>query len=384
MSTIKIGVLYTMDNEQAISFNPGDDIVRDGQKYLFNKAFGGDRIEWLTFNRNFPGRWYDNASSFLRSVKPKMLWPYWFYSSADAHNMLKECDYLINASGPLLYGRRTGYSAMEPWFLVLKRVLSGSDSPRFINLAFGSNFAQQELNVVQEKLATKFCREIAGCSEVLTCRDATAYEYVEKAGDKSRLLPCPSLLACKHHRVQPVKKPFILLNFHPAGSRSNSGQTHDSRWISEFEGLVSLLNRRKLELKFVFHEKLELELAKKFFPVDEYEYVIPETVPEFLYLYGSALATVTCRIHGAYAAASCGVPSFVVGHDTRLGMIDLLGLPYADSGDVTAEQMLQCVERFMNEQKSFECRLLDTCAQAEREYLDILSELKSPAKQHDL
>ncbi len=383
MNSIKIGIIYTMDNEQAISFNPGDDIVRDGQKYLFEKTFGGDRIEWHTFNRSFPARWYDNTGNFLRSIKPKLLWPYWLRCPANSHNMLSKCDYLINASGPMVYGRKTGYSALEPWFLVLKRVLSDPDSPRFINLAFGSNFTQQELNVVQKKLATRFCREIVGYSEILTCRDSTAHQYIEEAGGISRLLPCPSLLACKYHRVQPVKKPVILLNFHPAGSRTNSENTYNPRWMEEFKKLVSLLENKNLKLRFVFHEKLELDLAKKFFPIEKYEHVVPRTIPEFMEIYGSALATITCRIHGAYAAASFGVPSFTVGHDTRLGMLDLLGLPYADSEEVTAEQMLRCVERFMTDQKSCERRLLDTCAHVEKEYIDILSTLKSPVKQHD-
>lgn len=35
-SAPRVGILYTMDHIPAISYNPGDDMVRDGQRYLLS------------------------------------------------------------------------------------------------------------------------------------------------------------------------------------------------------------------------------------------------------------------------------------------------------------------------------------------------------------
>lgn len=377
--TIRIGILYTQDSERAVSTNPGDDIVRDGQRYLLETFFAGETVEWVTFNRNYPGKWFRSLPRSIQTVKSKKIWPFWFVCPVRHTNELFSCDYIINASGPLFYGTRKSYSLVEPWFLVLSRMLKKKGAPSFLNLAFGSHFFRGDQETALKKyMARAYCRRMSGCSRVLTSRDGIAHRYIEEVGGKSTLLPCPSLLSRKYYGVNTEPGSYILINFHPAGSRAKYGEPeYNPAWMAEFKKVISMLERGGHEMKFIFHEQLELDLAEKYFPIRNYKYVIPESIPEYLSIYGAAGAAFTCRIHGAYAAASFGVPSFCVGHDSRLKMIDLLGLPSADCDDIKAETIYCTLMDMLKSREKWRQKLLEVCDGAEQQYLSLLKKYLS-------
>lgn len=376
---VRIAILYTLDEERDISHNPGDDIVKDGQKYLFRKLFGADEVQFEIFAAQKPAKWFEGMVG-LAKVHPKKIWPVWSFVSTKRCR-INQCDYVINAAGPRLFSGKRFHSALEPWALVLSRILM-QGPVRLINLGFGTNFSGdwEKRSEIVRALDRLFCRRFAGNALINICRDPIAAEILQKQSIHAEVSPCPSLLARRYHDLKsaPEKQDYIALNFHPAGTRSRQkGVVCDDKWILELERVVRHLEEREMPIKFIMHEKMELDLARKYFPFSvEGRYILPKSIPEYLNAYGRASVALTSRVHGAYGAASMGTPSVVIGSDSRITMIDLLDLPAVSClEENAAETMIDSFDRLYDERETQSRRLLELCDQVERGYCDRLKKV---------
>jgi len=372
----RVGILYTLEDFRQISYNPGDDIVRDGQRYLLGQVLSDKPIEWEVFYRWLPGTWASRTPTFFNQIHAKMIWPYWYVMPIRRENRMNTCDLLINASGPLLYAGRRYHSLFEPWAIVLTRFLRHSRRPKLVNLAFGTNFALDSAFLDSRLMRAsidRFCRKLFSHALVNTCRDSLAHRFLEELGIRSFLLPCPSLLARRYYELSAPDKGYVAINFRPAGTNMRSKNIEfDPIWVGQFVKFIDSLRNGNIRFKFVFHERQEVDLAKKYLPMPLGDYILPKSIPEFLLAYGSAIAAFSCRIHGIYAAASFGVPGVAVGDDTRLGMVNLLGLPTIRSCDANHEEMFGKMMDVINNRQSHKKRLLALCERTNNDYLALL------------
>ncbi len=375
---MKVGIIYTLNEERAISYNPGDDIVKDGQKYLFEEEYSGE-IEWDVLWRYHPGYWSDYIPEQISKLHPKYLWGAWPALPKKMFNRLRECDCVINASGPLLYSGKWYHSKFEPWFLVLKRAVKDSET-KFVNLGFGTHFHSAEnykRNNIWAKLNNSFIKEISTISEVVASRENIADELMRKNNESSEgVIPCPSIMAKKYWSVEPDQKDYIAVNFHPKGTRVRKiDKSKDKGFVNIYERFIENIEDRGFDVKYVFHEELEYELAKKVLDLDGKDVIVPSSIPEFLRAYGEARAAITSRMHGAYAAASFGVPSISLGSDSRLGMIDLMDLPKVKLDSVTLEEMTKKFDKVIQNEKKWSKSLTRICEKSEDKYKQVLSGL---------
>jgi len=329
-SKLRIGILATRTDIPPISCNPGDDIVRDGQRWLIGQALNSvDEIEWVPFCRYSPLQWLDGESP-LRGVHPKWMWPLWS-KYPQISKKFTSCDYLINASGPLLYAGRWFHSNYEPWHLVLNRWLRSPKSPKFLNLAFGTAFDERDLRVMQstgwvQRATDSFTRSVADVAYVSTAREELAQSQLKKYLPNVNAVPCPSLFGANFHGVRSQKRDGVLLNFHPMGTRAReAGSKGSANWVRVFRALLKRLKAKGKRCHFIFHEENELALARKHLDLSDAHYVVPGSVKEYIQCYANAEVAVSCRVHGVYAAASCGIPAVGIGSDTRARMIDMIG-----------------------------------------------------------
>ncbi|MDF7799794.1 polysaccharide pyruvyl transferase family protein [Pontiellaceae bacterium B1224] len=374
---MKIGILYTLSEFRPVSYNPGDDIVRDGQRYLFEKASNED-IEWVIFNYNQPAEWFEQYQWLRKLKKPKWVLPIWSFIPLRSCRLLA-CDYLINAAGPRLAMGKRLHCFFWPAEQILARIFKKYKKPQYMSFAFGSifKFARRPDSFWMKKLNIWFCGRHVGRAAVVTCREQVAAGWVEQSGIPTEVLVCPSILARRYHRLEIPELPsYVLLNFHTASNREYLDQAeHDPRWMEVLKNLVAYFEGNSIPIKFVFHEEMELELARKYYPVEfESRYILPKDIPEYLEAYGHASVAITGRIHGAYAAASFGVPSICIAGDTRLNMIKLLELPTFFCKTCTAEEIIRKYEAVLSKRERHKQRLLQLAEQAESRYLELLKE----------
>lgn len=375
-----IGVLSCQDGFPPVGRNPGDDMVRDGQRRLFGQFPGLASASWRTVDRYHPGTWIPSFPPALAAMHPKRFWPLWAFWPVRG-NRLAACDLLVNASGPLMFAGRTFHSLVEPWALLLPRVLRAPGAPSFLNLAFGTNFSRlacdergRAVPPGQKLLARRLC----GAAALTTCRDGLASRIMASCRLPHETLPCPSLFAAAFHAVRGHPQGFVALNFHPKGNRSrHEREVPDFPWIEAFRGLVARLRAGGHRLRFVFHEAAEEGMARQWLDVRAGEGFLPKTNAEFLRAYAAADAAVTCRVHGVYAAASCGVPAIGIGSDSRLLMVDLLGLPRFHCSRVTADELHAALRSLLEEAAPHRRRLLALVSDTEQRYLELLQPLLS-------
>ncbi|MFO7871837.1 MAG: polysaccharide pyruvyl transferase family protein [Kiritimatiellia bacterium] len=377
MKKLTIGILYIEEQIRPVSVNPGDDIVRDGQRYLLETILGHQNIEWRIFKIARPGQWFRHLPEWMSNIHPKCIWPLWLFRPLNTCSIL-ECDYLLNASGPRLGMGVFYHSLFEPWHLVLRRLLKHTQAPRFINLGFGTNFAKLPSgnNGFYNSLHRQFCREHCGPAIVNTCREELALRLLEECGIPAQFVLCPSVLACHYYGLKPRSgsNGYIALNLHTAGSRRRAEkQKCDTRWIKQVGQFLAHLTANSLPWKFIFHEPMELELARKYFPVSiEDNYILPSSVKEYLEAYKNASVALTSRAHGAYAAASFGVPSACVGSDSRMQMIKALELPSLSWKSASSRDLIKTTDFLINNRNTIRKRLLRETDKAESQYHQIL------------
>jgi hypothetical protein len=369
---VKIAILYTLKEEQSISYNPGDDIVRDGQRSLFQDLFGTGKVKFEIFKANRPDQWFQKLGKPAQ-WHPKKAWPLWAVISVRNCRIL-ECDYIINAAGPRLFSTRRCHSAVEPWALVLNRVLK-KGRVQLINLGFGTNFSGdwENRSGLVRKLDRIFCRSFCGKAVINLCRDPVANDLLCSLGIPSEVWPCPSLLARRYHKLipKPQRKEYIALNFHPSGTRGLLDKEKcDEKWVRHVADVVAFLDQNKLPCKFIMHEQMELDLARKYFPFSvEERFILPESIPDYLEAYGRASVALTSRVHGAYAAASMGIPSVVIGSDSRSTMAELIQLPCLSCHTATGAQMFEVLTELQSRREVESMRLLTLCEEVYQGYL---------------
>lgn len=376
-----MGILYTLDHIPPVSYNPGDDIVRDGQRFLLQQILPAHELRWQVLPRSKPAHWFDRRGrlwSWVKRRHPKAVWPLWSLVPACNANRLCECDILLNASGPLLYFGNRYHSRYEPWSLLLVRALRQAPRVRFLNLGLGTCFPVRGVLAGVGRLLTPlhraFCRQMHAVSSVVVCRERTAYQLFEGMHLSAYLLPCPSLFAADYWKVSPARgRPdYIAVNFHPAGTRTSGGRTgYDPVWAQALQEILNTLGRR-YRLKLVFHESLEMSLATRCLDIGRWEVVVPSSLREFLAIYGSSLVAFTARVHGTYAAASLGVPSLTIGSDSRLTMIDLLGLPHLFWRDASPARIVRIVDQLVAEAEGWRRRLQELKERTLYQYVTVL------------
>ena len=100
-----------------------------------------------------------------------------------------------------------------------------------------------------------------------------------------------------------------------------------------------LINRLKRHYKLVFlcHNRVEYRLASEL--DSTLQRLWPKTVHEYFNIIPKAKAALCNRLHAFVALAGLGIPSVAVGTDTRLLMVQALGLPHVYVKEANASDL---------------------------------------------
>lgn len=319
--------------------NVGDDLVRAGIVRLLKEVLRGD-LELFRVNKHKP------TGGFA---------------------ILESCDVIVQCGGPVIWeGCRDCEWATPLWYDVISK-LSRKGVP-VLNLGAGSCYPWGRW---PEKLPSGdawYLHCISSYCRITTVRDDVAQRLLLRAGIPSKLLPCPSLFASNRPNVE-NKGNTVFLNFMELGGHYDwgNGDCIRNSWRSTMTEVIKRLERR-VSLRFLCHSRNERALAGS---VDN---SIPCTVADDAEFYfdttAEAKAVIGSRIHAAMALAGVGVPSVVVGNDTRLMTVDEVGLPHFSVDGVTVGEILNALEALI--QNKFGDNLLTSRDRAWERYVDVL------------
>ncbi len=348
---IRVGLISTL------GVNLGDDLVREGIIRVLQETTSAI-IHPVVLNKHRPlevyPRWH--PARILGALRPGST----FYTAWVSrlfgwikHSRFDACDMIVYAGTPLIWENchRCEWS-VPVWGHVVSRL---SDAVPVLIIGGGSCFAwEHQPEQLSETGDLEFISRITGMSKLVTVRDAYAKQLLP---GKSTLLPCPAFLSSNKENKARQSDGYVLINYMAGAGHYDYGQDIDhSRWAEVLQTTINNLTERGHRVAFLCHDDEEVCLAKDLAP--GMNYFIPRSGREYREIAGMADAAICNRLHACVVLAGYGVPSVAVGVDSRLYMVDQLGLPTHYVKSVRAEMLVKDVEGLLRRQRSEAERLL--------------------------
>jgi hypothetical protein len=367
-----------------VAHNVGDDFVRDGIAYLLERVLGP--FEARLVHKHFPvtaRRGCDRlhlhpvvrALRRLPGLRGDRLSRWLDARPLDAHgDAILECDLLVQCGAPVFWLNARQASQDNEWYgpLIRRRWLARHPRPLFLNLGAGAcqPFASTGAEFAEAAATHAYIRELFDRCTLTTVRDRLAEKIVGLAGRTAPLLPCPSLFARHAHGIPSAAGEFVALNFMPLGGHYQFEPPPDAeRWHRVFAAFLQRLGPEE-RCVMVCHDRAEEAYARRHFPA----------VPRFfstdhrayLSTYARAKYGLVNRVHAAFALASFGRPSIVIGNDSRAHMAELIDLPVFDVRAVDSALLTTAWEQMKRRTGDYAAGSADRLATLERDYLALV------------
>ncbi len=193
-----------------------------------------------------------------------------------------------------------------------------------------------------------------------TVRDPLAQRLWAEIGRQADLIPCAAfcsgLAFDRILRARPAgTRDAVVINFQERGANEDWGQNIDqNRWREVMREIISQMRRRH-RIVFLCHSEKERQQAQLLDA--SLTTVQPRTIDEYAEMLALAMVGLVSRIHAAIPLAGVGVPSVVVGTDSRLGAAQQLGLPTHYVKSVNANMIVELLESLISRRAEEEERL---------------------------
>lgn len=373
----RIGLITTLDT------NIGDDFIRLGIVRLLGDLFRGEGLELVPVNKHRPStvypswhpmhlRRFANAGPLKRAkVGARFDWA----AARMGHSRFDGCDLIVQCGAPVVWPSCHECEwALPLWHRVVAPLASRIP---VLNIAAGSCFPwERRPTAIEDPRDAAFLRRILGYCRVTTARDTLARDLFASLGADTPFIPCTAFLAPPREPLPASGRELILVNYMERGGHYDWGQEIDAeRWRDTMLLLIRRLSARH-RLAFLCHNEKEALLASRL------DSGIPRILPRDADAYFKAVSlakgAVCNRLHASVALAGLGIPSVSVGTDTRLLMVDALGLPNHFVKEATADLIEGELEALIARGPAEEERLLALRRETSDAYLGLLRE-KLPA-----
>lgn len=369
---IRVGLITTLGT------NIGDDFIREGICRVVRRVFDGQKVRFVPVNKHrpltaYPG-WHPARLAALarrlprgRAAASRLVGR---MASPLGRSVLDGCRLIVQCGAPVFW---PGCHRCE-WAGPLWRDVVGRLHARVpvLNLAAGSCYPwQSQPDEITDGNDARFLRSILGWCRLTTVRDALAQRLCAHLGARVPMIPCAALLAAGAAQRADGGGARVLMNFMDGGGHYEWGQGIDpAEWTGTARALVGRLKAWH-SVAFLCHDKAEFDRAGELDP--ELPRVWPKTVEEYFRLCSGAGAAVCNRMHAAVGLAGMGIPSVAVGTDTRLLMVDALGLPCFYVTKTNVELLEDAVEGLLSARESERDRLLALRSETWDRYVEAVS-----------
>lgn len=351
---MKLGVVTTLKT------NIGDDLIRDGLFHVL--ASLGYNVYPVLLNKHRPGTLYPQ----LHPIN----WPRPFTGRYDrlyirlvdavtyrfGYSIFDSCDAILQAGTPVYFP----YCASTEWSrIVWEHALCrlASRVP-VMNLAAGSCYSWERIPwAIPPGKDRRFVETITSACRVTTVRDTLAQRLLAGIGFTVEQIPCAAFLAARRYKAVPSQTPeFVFFNYMRKGTHFDFEQGIDEAdWEKTMRKLVSAVKRRH-RIAFICHNEEEWNLAER---IDgTAPRFLPRTVADYLRVASRGVAGLFNRMHAAVGFAGLGIPSIGVGGDSRMLMVDALGLPTTFVKTARFEPLEDILEGLIRARREEQERLL--------------------------
>jgi hypothetical protein len=329
--------------------NVGDDFIREGIRAVLDRLLPAYRP--LYVNKHDPA-----SLSRREEDEPE-----------PAADKIAGCDLLVQSGAPVYWhlsaGKHTSTTAEWHGWLWEQRTLSAAPEgstgrPVFVNLGAGSTFpwGDDGAAFLADAACAAFTRRLGRRAALTTVRDDVAGSILSALEVPHRLLPCPAFLAGARRPSQGRDPGLIGVNLmRRAGHFVLDPALVPATWAAACRQMLAGLRKRG-RIRFICHDEAERQWAEKLATPGE-EIIISGDWRAYLEAYAPCAAVVANRVHGAVAAAGLGVPSIILGNDTRARIGGAIGMPVFRAAELAPVDVVRVAERFIQKGEAERSRL---------------------------
>jgi polysaccharide pyruvyl transferase WcaK-like protein len=242
-----------------------------------------------------------------------------------------------------------------------------------LNIAAGSCYPWKlQPQSIENPNDVQYLKAILGYCRVTTVRDVLAQSLSTSLGFHTPLIPCSAFVAHEGLVRRPARKKTIVLNYMHQGGHYDWGQNIDAmRWQHTMRSLVQRLKLRH-DVVWLCHNEREYHLAGT---IDsELKRIWPKNTQEYVSLLGEVDVALCNRLHASVVLAGLGVPSIAVGTDTRMLMVEALGLPAYYVEETNVDELEQQLEWMLCNSHVQRERLVSLKTDTFSQYVQIIKE----------
>jgi hypothetical protein len=279
------------------------------------------------------------------------------------------CDLIVQCGAPVLWpGCHRAEWAESLWHRVVGR-LSGRIPA--LNLASGSAYPwEDQPSHISDFRDVQFLKDILGYCTLTTVRDRLARDLCRSLGTETPLIPCAAFLSAGDRAAQNEEKNLVLINYMRGGGHFDFGQNIDPEiWEKTVKTLIDRMKTRH-KLAFLCHNDKEYGLARELDPT--LPRLWPKTPEEYFFVVSKAKTALCNRMHASVGLAGVGIPSVAVCTDSRLLMVDALGLPYIYVKFARADELESMLEDLITRRAFWKESLMNLRAKTMRDYIHTL------------
>jgi hypothetical protein len=270
-------------------------------------------------------------------------------------------DLVVQSGAPVYWLHANTACYNNEWYnpLINKR-FSKNINGKLINIAAGTaqNYFSTGVEFQKDEKVKQYILDFYSKCNLTTVRDALAKKVLSDFRLNVRYIPCTSIFSNDQFNIQKGDGKYLVMNYMVGGGHYKFSQAiDDAKWHDTFLRLYNHLKKNN-NIILVAHNQEEFEHALKIAP--QSQIFISNNYIDYIKFYSRAKLGIMNRVHGAFCMASFGIPSIVIGSDSRARMADSLEIMNYFVEDATYEQLLNDIENLN--------------LQAEREKLTVIKE----------
>lgn len=371
----RVGLITTLNT------NLGDDLIREGICRVIEAVFPGSELEYILVNKHHPFTVYPQGHPLRRiglwlQSLPRGKNRLYNLASRIFHrfgsHLFENCDFIVQCGTPVAWPQCSRSEwAIPLWEHIISRIQQ--KGKKVLNLGAGSCYPwERQPQQINNSKDAHFLRKILSYCQATTVRDRLAQKLFSQLGYSCPLLPCPAFLTGRFFSPPSGRGDTLVINYMEKGGHYDWGQGIDPQ--SWREALLKVLERiRKAHpVIFLCHSKKEYSLAFSLDP--SIPRVFPQNPQEYFSVITQALAGIGNRLHSVIALASLGIPALGIGTDTRLLMLEAIGLPYLYVKEAQEDRVEEILRYLLNHREEEKERLLSLQNQSWGQYVTTVEE----------